>query len=256
MGIKLGKVAAFGLLATLLAIGKKFLIVLVAVPLLALRRLFRRRAVGRNSAQRVLRLLPRGDRYASRRITRRALIRPTELPCPTIADGWSREEPGSSPSRCRIVARLCSPTTSMRCAMRCAGRSNTTHWHRRLRRLARAPARHLDVAGRRHGFLHALAHDQDALRPLHPQNEPLTVSRVERGERGIWQRRFWEHHIRNDDEFGHYADYCAINPVKHGLVRRPIEWPYSSFHRDLRRGIYSEDWGTRVDVPGEFGEPA
>ena len=89
-----------------------------------------------------------------------------------------------------------------------------------------------------------------------PKQEALSAVRIARNERGIWQRRFWEHHIRNDDEFGHYADYCAINPVKHGLVRRPVEWPYSSFHRDLRRGIYSEDWGAKVDLPGEFGEPA
>jgi putative transposase len=88
-----------------------------------------------------------------------------------------------------------------------------------------------------------------------PNTEPLTRSRIERGERGVWQRRFWEHQIRSDEELGHYADYCAINPVKHGLVRRAIDWPYSSFHRDLRRGIYSEDWGTNVDLPGDFGEP-
>ena len=88
-----------------------------------------------------------------------------------------------------------------------------------------------------------------------PNNEPLSRTRIERGERGIWQRRFWEHYIRNENEFGHYADYCAINPVKHGLVRRAIDWPYSSFHRDLQRGIYTDDWGTKIDLPGDFGEP-
>ena len=87
-----------------------------------------------------------------------------------------------------------------------------------------------------------------------PNVEPLTGSMVERGERGVWQRRFWEHHIRNDREFGHYADYCAINPVKHGLVQRAIDWPYSSFHRDMKRGIYNEDWGAQFDFPGDFGE--
>jgi putative transposase len=92
------------------------------------------------------------------------------------------------------------------------------------------------------------------VRTLAP-TETLTRSRIERGERGIWQRRFWEHHIRNDEELGHYADYCAINPVKHGHVRRPIDWPYSSFHRDLRRGIYTENWGSKVDLPGDYGEP-
>jgi putative transposase len=87
-----------------------------------------------------------------------------------------------------------------------------------------------------------------------PRTEPLSTTRVANGERGIWQRRFWEHLIRNDNEFGHYADYCAINPVKHRHVRRAVDWPYSSFHRDLRRGIYTEDWGTAIDVTGAFGE--
>jgi len=88
-----------------------------------------------------------------------------------------------------------------------------------------------------------------------PKTEPLSPTRAAKGERGVWQRRFWEHLIRDDNEFGHYADYCAINPVKHGHVRRAVDWPYSSFHRDLRRGIYTEDWGIDIDVPGEFGEP-
>ena len=73
--------------------------------------------------------------------------------------------------------------------------------------------------------------------------------RTARGERGIWQRRFWEHLIRDDNDFGRYAESCAINPVKHGFVRRPVDWPYSSFHRDLRRGIHDEDWGTDIDLP-------
>jgi putative transposase len=74
------------------------------------------------------------------------------------------------------------------------------------------------------------------------------------GERGIWQRRFWEHLIRDEDDYGRHIDYCAINPVKHGLVIRPIDWPYSSFHRDVRRGIFSADWGAGIDPPGDFGD--
>jgi putative transposase len=84
-----------------------------------------------------------------------------------------------------------------------------------------------------------------------PATEALTRTMVERGERGIWQRRFWEHRIRDDQEIGRYASYCAINPVKHGLVRRAIDWPYSSFHRDVRRGLYDEDWGTAVEFHGD-----
>lgn len=60
------------------------------------------------------------------------------------------------------------------------------------------------------------------------------ASHERRQERGIWQRRFWEHHIRNEADFAAHVQYCWINPVKHGLVERPEDWPYSSIHRDLR----------------------
>jgi putative transposase len=87
-----------------------------------------------------------------------------------------------------------------------------------------------------------------------PKTEWLSPTRLARGERGIWQRRFWEHQIRDETEYGRYVEYCAINPVKHGHVRRPIDWPYSSFHREVRRGIFNEDWGADVEAVGEFGE--
>jgi REP-associated tyrosine transposase len=87
-----------------------------------------------------------------------------------------------------------------------------------------------------------------------PRGERLSRTRVARGERGIWQRRFWEHLVRDENEFGRYVEYCAINPVKHGYVRRAADWPYSSFHRDVGRGTFSEDWGTDIDRPGDFGE--
>jgi len=57
-------------------------------------------------------------------------------------------------------------------------------------------------------------------------------SHIKRREKGIWQRRFWEHHIRDDADFAAHMNYCWINPVKHGLVDHPREWPYSSYHRD------------------------
>lgn len=57
-------------------------------------------------------------------------------------------------------------------------------------------------------------------------------SHVRRRERGIWQRRFWEHHIRDETDFRAHVRYCWINPVKHGLVEQPSDWPYSSYHRD------------------------
>ena len=57
-------------------------------------------------------------------------------------------------------------------------------------------------------------------------------SALRKGQVGIWQKRFWEHHIRDDADFRAHVRYCWINPVKHGLVQSPAEWPYSSYHRD------------------------
>jgi putative transposase len=59
-------------------------------------------------------------------------------------------------------------------------------------------------------------------------------SHVARAERGIWQRRYWEHHIRDEDDYHAHVRYCWINPVKHGFVARPEAWPYSSVHGDAR----------------------
>lgn len=58
-----------------------------------------------------------------------------------------------------------------------------------------------------------------------------------RRERGIWQRRFWEHHVRTDEDLAACVHYCWYNPVKHGLVEEPHDWPYSSIHRDIPRQI-------------------
>jgi putative transposase len=61
-------------------------------------------------------------------------------------------------------------------------------------------------------------------------------SHLVRRERGVWQRRFWEHHIRDEDDLAAHLRYCWWNPVKHGLVATPEEWPHSSVHRDDRSG--------------------
>ena len=87
-----------------------------------------------------------------------------------------------------------------------------------------------------------------------PKNERLSAVRKKRGERGIWQRRFWEHLIRNEADYARHVEYCYINPVRHGLVTRARDWPHSSFHRDVRRGIFPEDWAGDLALPGEFGE--
>lgn len=70
--------------------------------------------------------------------------------------------------------------------------------------------------------------------------------RKQRRERGIWQRRYWEHLIRDEADYQAHMDYVHINPVKHGLVKRVKDWPYSTFHRLVEQGTYSEDWGGGV----------
>ena len=85
--------------------------------------------------------------------------------------------------------------------------------------------------------------------------EPVSSSRAGRGERGIWQRRYWEHTIRDEGDFARHIDYVHINPVKHSLVTRVGDWPYSSFHRMVQEGVYPEDWAGDVSgLNGEFGE--
>jgi putative transposase len=59
--------------------------------------------------------------------------------------------------------------------------------------------------------------------------------RIARGERGTWQRRFWEHAIRDKADYAAHVDYCHINPVKQGFVQRAVDWPYSTFHHYVER---------------------
>ena len=88
-----------------------------------------------------------------------------------------------------------------------------------------------------------------------PQGERLSPSRMARGERGVWQRRFWEHLIRDEDDLARHVDYIHWNPVKHGHSARPLDWPYSSIHRFVRQGIVPADWGANSEAEGDFGEP-
>ncbi|MDO5639332.1 MAG: transposase [Neisseria sp.] len=62
-------------------------------------------------------------------------------------------------------------------------------------------------------------------------------------EMKIWQGRFWEHTIRDDQDFARHFDYLHVNPVKHGYVSAVVDWPYSTFHRYVREGIYPRKWG-------------
>jgi putative transposase len=85
--------------------------------------------------------------------------------------------------------------------------------------------------------------------------EPISSSRAGKGERGIWQRRYWEHTTRDENDYSRHIEYVHINPVKHGLVKRVSDWPYSSFHRMVREGVFPEDWAGEVSrLDGEFGE--
>ena len=88
-----------------------------------------------------------------------------------------------------------------------------------------------------------------------PRTELRSSSRVRRRERGVWQRRFWEHAIRDDEDFQRHVEYCYFNPVKHGYVSRVVDWPHSSFHRDVELGLFPEDWAGDWDDSIEYGEP-
>lgn len=87
----------------------------------------------------------------------------------------------------------------------------------------------------------------------------VTESQRERGERGIWQPRFWEHTVRDEDDLERCADYIHWNPRKHGLVERVADWPWSSFHRFVRLGQYDINWGgvaPKCVEDGDWGEPS
>lgn len=87
-----------------------------------------------------------------------------------------------------------------------------------------------------------------------PTGERLSPRRQRVGERGIWQRRFWEHMIRDERDFATHLDYVHYNPVKHGHVQRVADWPHSSFHRYVHEGVYSLDWAaepTLLDLEWE-----
>lgn len=84
---------------------------------------------------------------------------------------------------------------------------------------------------------------------------PLT--RNDKGEYGLWQRRFWEHTIRDLADLERHVEYIHFNPVKHGLVERVRDWPYSSFRRYVKKELLPKDWGGSTTPGGDnFGEPS
>jgi putative transposase len=87
---------------------------------------------------------------------------------------------------------------------------------------------------------------------------PPTLSRVRQGERGVWQRRYWEHAVRDEEDLKRCVDYVHWNPKKHGHVASVRDWPWSSFHRYVELGEYAREWGSEDPAPGyddpEWGE--
>jgi putative transposase len=82
-----------------------------------------------------------------------------------------------------------------------------------------------------------------------------SASKIKKREKGIWQRRYWEHAIRSESDLERHVDYVHYNPVKHGLVSRVVDWPHSSFHHYVERGLLPADWGgVMMDTDGRFGE--
>jgi putative transposase len=83
----------------------------------------------------------------------------------------------------------------------------------------------------------------------------MPVARRRNGELALWQRRFWEHTIRDDRDFERHVDYVHFNPVKHGVVTRVCDWPHSSFHSFVRQRLLPEDWGGELNFDkATFGE--
>lgn len=86
----------------------------------------------------------------------------------------------------------------------------------------------------------------------------ISSARKKHRERGVWQRRFWEHTIRDEDDLAHHVNYIHYNPVKHELVKCPHQWSFSSFHRWVEEGYYSADWlcgcADQQAKPPNFGD--
>ena len=88
-----------------------------------------------------------------------------------------------------------------------------------------------------------------------PKNEYRRKSRITKGERGIWQRRYWEHMIRDERDYEQHVNYVHYNPVKHGCVEKAVEWKHSSIHRYIKDGIIDPNWGISETFKGDnYGE--
>ncbi|MDF1688161.1 MAG: transposase [Cycloclasticus sp.] len=89
-----------------------------------------------------------------------------------------------------------------------------------------------------------------------PKIESISPSRATKGERGIWQRRYWEHCIRDDRDYEAHVNYIHDNPVKHGYVKHAVDWPYSSIHQHIKSGYINKERGNghKEDKKRGWGE--
>ncbi len=87
------------------------------------------------------------------------------------------------------------------------------------------------------------------------RSEGISQSRMKRRERGLWQRRYWEHQIRDEADLASHVDYIHYNPVKHGWIERAMDWPHSTLHGYVERGLVAADWGGMIEDGGKgYGE--
>jgi putative transposase len=82
----------------------------------------------------------------------------------------------------------------------------------------------------------------------------ISESRIQHRRRGIWQPRFWEHTIKDENDYARHFDYVHWNPVKHDLAQSVCDWPFSTFHRWVRLGVYSRHWGGQGAEPLDFSD--
>ncbi len=88
----------------------------------------------------------------------------------------------------------------------------------------------------------------------HLRDNPANSARRRKGERAIWQHRYWEHLLRDEEDYRRHVEYIHYNPVKHGYAKRPLDWRYSSFRHYVADGTYPESWGeSAVDLPKGIG---
>jgi putative transposase len=117
-----------------------------------------------------------------------------------------------------------------------------------LHALWQLPDRDADYASRWSLFKSAFSRGL----PAAPQR---SASKIAKREKGIWQRRYWEHAIRDENDLDRHIEYIHYNPVKHELVTRVLDWPHISFHRYVEEGLLPADWaGDAADLAGNFGE--